>query len=593
MLGAEARSVVTTMVRTVRLSWSAADRSVRLALILGLSSVFASSVLTALAPVALSALVDSLSPRLATFSNSVSFALLAAYVGTISVSRALTEVRANIYGRAQQRLSCHISTRVFSHLIQLPIRYHHDHNPGMLSQNVVNGLSGIRLISLHIGNTLLPLLIESFIVLIVVLTVKSNVLLLLLLATSALYAFIYARGSKSMLKPARGVTSASADAAKALTEGILNYETVKSFNAEPLVRQRFQNAQEEADYFWGQLYQNRITMSLSATAVFSVSIALALGWSTYGVSTGRVSLGEFVLINAYMLRLSTPLEFLGAAIRDITEGSAYVQRLFRILDADMENAKGVTACETSNNATLEFRNVTFGYTESREVLKNISFSMPPGKTVAIVGPSGSGKSTIVKLLLRLYEPTSGDIILDGTEISKLSLTSLRNSISTVPQETILFNDTIANNITLGRSFDQHDIELAARTADISSTILSWPDGYATLVGERGLKLSGGERQRIAIARSVIKKPRLFIFDEATSSLDSHTEWSILAQLAQVANRTTTLVIAHRLATIAHADAILVLVNGEIVEQGTHAELVARDGPYSSLWWAQHRVAVQA
>jgi ATP-binding cassette subfamily B protein len=334
-------------------------------------------------------------------------------------------------------------------------------------------------------------------------------------------------------------------------------------------------------------------LGLTVGCIFTTSVALSLAWAAHSVTLGTLSVGEFALVNAYMLRLAAPLEMLGTAITDMSEGAAYMKRLLDLLDTDVEPGSGTHDVAPRCKGSLEFRGVSFGYRKDRTVLNDISFTVPAGSTIAIVGPTGAGKSSLAKLLLRLYEPTSGRILLDGIDIAALSPHELRAAVSIVPQDTVLLNDTIAKNIALGTPSTPHDIEAAAQIAGMDSTIRNWPDEYATVVGERGLKLSGGERQRIAIARAILRNPHVLVFDEATSSLDAHTERAVLRNLRQRIHHPTTLVIAHRLSAVVDATTILVLADGALVEQGSHAALLVQNGWYASLWRAQRSTPVPA
>lgn len=556
-------------------------------------TVLLSSLLTGLAPVALAALIDTVVPASTRLGHWTWVGLLLMYAGSLGSARILAELRASIYGRAQQRLYRRLGVRVFAHLMRLPLRYHHDNPLGAINQVVVNGLIGNRMIVHHIGYTLVPLLIETSIVGVVLARLHSGALLALFLCTAILYAVAFTRGIQAMQEPARRITATSMEANGVLTDSIVNYEAVKSFNAETQMRERYQRVLLENEARWTQWYQRRAVLGLTVACIFTTSVALSLAWAAHSVTLGTLSVGEFALVNAYMLRLATPLELLGAAIRDMSEGAAYMNKLLDLLDTDVEPVSGTQNVEPRCKGSLELRGVSFGYRKDRTVLNDISFTVPAGSTIAIVGPTGSGKSSLAKLLLRLYEPTSGKILLDGIDIATLSPHELRAAIAMVPQDTVLLNDTIAKNIALGTPCDARDIEAAAQIAGMDSTIRDWPDGYATVVGERGLKLSGGERQRIAIARAILRNPRILVFDEATSSLDAHTERAILRNLRQRTRPTTTLVIAHRLSAVVDAATIVVLSDGELVEQGCHAELLARNGWYASLWSTQRSLPVPA
>jgi ATP-binding cassette subfamily B protein len=443
----------------------------------------------------------------------------------------------------------------------------------------------------HLIYTILPSLVEFATIVAVLFAFGHPVYLLIYAAAAVSYAFAFAHGAAAVTEPARVASAAHVEAQAVLTDSLLNYETVKYFDAESAVYDKYDSALATTETAWGRFFARRTSNSLIVGLIFAVSIAAALGLAGYEVMRGSMTIGEFVLINSYMLRITVPLEMLGYAVRDVSQGLAFLQKLLELfrekpeLDAAPAIAGSASAC-----GELVFDQVSFSYRSDRAVLKDVSFSVPAGRTVAIVGTSGSGKSSIIRLLFRLCEPDKGQIRLDGVSISDMPLSRLRRSISVVPQDMVLFNDTIGNNIAFGRwgSTREH-VERAAYLANLHGFIATLPDGYETMVGERGLKLSGGERQRIAIARAAVKQPRIFVFDEATSSLDTRTEREILRNLMEVSQGCTTLVIAHRLSTIVHADEIIVLESGTIVERGTHSLLLQTNGAYAALWRVQHHI----
>jgi ATP-binding cassette subfamily B protein len=472
--------------------------------------------------------------------------------------------------------------------MNLPLRYHHERGSGAISQILVNGLLGCRLLLQHIVFTILPVIAALVTMAAVLLRFGSADLLAILLAAMAAYACTFGLGLLSMTSASRGVSTALVDIGEAVADSLQSCETIKCFNAEAWMRERFDRAQAEAEHRWQTLYRRKAAGGLAAAAVFAVALGAASTLAAAEIRRGTMTIGDFVLVNAYVLQLVRPLEMIGFALRDLAQASAYLEQMIDLLDQPVEpdrlDARPVTPRPDQG---LVFEGVSFSYRGGQPVLRDLNFSISPGRTVAIVGASGSGKSSLIRLLLRLYEPDAGTIRLGGVPISDMPLTALRDAIAVVPQDVVLLRDSIATNIGLGRSdIGQGDIERAARQAEIHETIMSWPDGYRTLVGERGLTLSGGERQRVAIARAALKQPRLFLFDEATSSLDTETERRILRSLRSLCRGTTTLVVAHRLSTILDADEILVLARGEIVERGGHATLVRNGGPYAAMWRAQ-------
>jgi ATP-binding cassette subfamily B protein len=372
--------------------------------------------------------------------------------------------------------------------------------------------------------------------------------------------------------------------AKAI-DSLLNYETVKYFSAEEREAQRYDRSMERYEGASVKAYTSLAVLNAGQAIVFSVGLAVAMALCAYGIEAGRNTVGDFVMINAMMIQLYQPLNFMGLVYREIKQAVIDIETMFFILSRrpEIEDRSGAPPLKVPAGS-IRFENVSFAYEPARQILSNVSFEVPAGRTVAIVGPSGAGKSTISRLLFRFYDVTSGRILIDGQDIRGITQQSLRAAIGMVPQDTVLFNDTIRYNIQYG-CWDASDAEVeeAARLAQIDGFIRLAPKGYDTEVGERGLKLSGGEKQRVAIARTILKAPPILLLDEATSALDSHTERDIQEALDRVARNRTTLVIAHRLSTIVGADEILVLDRGTIVERGTHSELLARGGLYASMW----------
>jgi ATP-binding cassette subfamily B protein len=376
-------------------------------------------------------------------------------------------------------------------------------------------------------------------------------------------------------------------------DSLLNYETVKYFGNEAHEARRFD---ESLAAYEKAAVKSQVTLNmlnLGQALIIAVGLVVVMLMSAYGVVAGQMSVGKFVLANTYLMQLYQPLNFLGFAYNTIKQGLVDMEQMFRLLNVDQEVVDRPGAIDLPGHLTdrppcdIEFRNVRFGYQPEREILKGITFTVPAGHKVAVVGPTGAGKSTLSRLLFRFYDVTSGHILIDGHDIRDYTQSSLRAAIGVVPQDTVLFNDTIRYNIAYGRpGATQDQIEHAARLAQVHDFVLRMPEGYDTRVGERGLKLSGGEKQRVAIARTILKDPRFLILDEATSALDTRTERDIEAALNAVSAQRTTLVIAHRLSTVVDADQIFVLVDGHIAERGTHRDLLARDGTYAAMWALQ-------
>jgi ATP-binding cassette subfamily B protein len=413
--------------------------------------------------------------------------------------------------------------------------------------------------------------------------------------TVCLYTWFTVKASDWRIRIRRAMNDSDTDANSKAIDSLLNFETVKYFGNEKMEAGRFDHAMERYEGAAIRIWTSLAWLNIGQIVIFTIGMTICMMMSAAAVLRGDQTIGDFVLINALLMQLSIPLNFIGFVYREIRQGLIDIEAMFALLDVapeivDKDNATTLTV----GGGAIRFDDVTFHYDAARPILKGISFEVPPGKSVAIVGPSGAGKSTIARLMFRFYDVTGGRITIDGQDVRDVTQESLRAAIGMVPQDTVLFNDTIAYNIRYGRpEADWPAIEEAARTAQIADFIDTLPDGYRTEVGERGLKLSGGEKQRVAIARTVLKAPSILILDEATSALDIHTERDIQAALDQVSSGRTTLVIAHRLSTVVHADEIIALDEGVIVERGTHDELLGRDGLYASMWNRQRQAAEAA
>ena len=596
----------------LRVLISEMDRAVVWRLGLTLTIVVAGGLLAGLAPLALKGVVDAVAAstehRIPNASTLV-FGLL--YLGALCSGRLLIEIRPLLASTAEQRLFARLRQRFFAHLLDLRLAFHLERRTGALVQTLQQATTGYQLIVVHLIDSVVPVLVEVVTVIVVLIHLGQSALMATFAATALAYVAVFALGTAGLRQRARDVSDASIDTQAMLTDSLLHCETIKCFNAEPAARDRLAKHSYELERRWLGLYRQRTCMGLAQTATFTVSVTVSLWLAGEAVAQGTLSVGGFVLANAYMLQVVRPLEMLGVAVRDLSQATALIRPLLDVLNQPTERSANASTelvkagdphvpgkTSTTNTANtpsspfkgpcISFQGVDFGYGNGN-VLKGLDLHIGAGRNVAIVGTSGSGKSSLVRLLLRLYDPMAGRILLDSIPLDKLPVTELRDMIGLVPQDVALLNDTIAGNIGIGRSGAQRrDIERAARIAHLHDFISKLPAGYDTLVGERGLKLSGGERQRIAIARAILRRPKVYVFDEATSMLDSQTEAAILRNVRQAATGCTTITIAHRLSTARDADEIVVLDNGKIAERGVHAALLASDGPYARLWHAQQR-----
>jgi ABC-type transport system involved in Fe-S cluster assembly fused permease/ATPase subunit len=579
-----------TLQEVLTLVWNEAGRFVKLRLAAAVLLVIIASALSGLGPVALKLIVDQLSGAAAASTVSVVL-LVGLYVLSQWLARSVGEIRGFIYARAERRMLRTLSERVFAHVLRLPLRFHLNRQTGAVTQVLTNGLQGYQLVVHTLVFSVLPIATEFATIVVVLSRLKQLVFLLFFCAAVVCYAVVFSFAANRVKKAARSASAAQVDAIASLTDGILNYETVKYFAAETVVQQKVGSALIRTEGEWVRFYRQFAIYGLCVAMIYSAFLGLSILYAASETRDQRMSIGAFVLINTYMLQIVRPVEMLGLAVQSLSEGLAYLDKLLELFHQKPEElALGDTAALTGPSS-LEFVQVGVSYRPDQTILKEVSFRIPAGRTLAIVGHSGSGKSTIVRLLTRLLESDGGRILLDGVPISQLSLTRLRESIAVVPQDTVLFNETIAHNIAFGKAGStREEVEDAARLAHLHDFIMTLPEGYATVVGERGVKLSGGEKQRVSIARAAIKRPRIYVFDEATSSLDTQTERLILRSIKEISHHSTTLVIAHRLSTVVHADQIVVLDAGVVVEQGTHESLLEANGRYAALWHAQQQVS---
>lgn len=568
--------------------WIASDPAARRLTSAALLLLLGSSVISASAPLIFTWLLDRLESPFGVVALKEMAFLTMAYVAAHWVARSLGEMRAMYHGRADQRITRRLSSRFFSHVISLPLSYHLEQKAGAVGRTLTNGLLGYRVLLHHLVNSILPVAIE-LITIGAILAYRGHMLFYFIIGSSAAaYAAVFWRSAQRVSGPAAEVSNESIRADALLTEALLNVETVKAINGEKEVRDSYIAALSRTEQRWVTLYKRRAENGLLAAFVFVVSLGSAVYLGALEVVEGSMSLGELVMVNAYIVQVVRPLELLGFAFRDAVQGVAFVRNMSDLLSEASElDQVSPRAKKGPWRGEVVLNDVSLAHAFGPYVLKQIHLTIPAGRTLAVVGASGSGKTALARLIVRLFTPTRGELYLDGIPFSHIPAAEIRGAVALVAQDVSLFDTTIKNNIAFGRpGATMGEVVEAAQAAGVHDFIKELPNGYETEVGERGYKLSGGERQRIAIARAAIRSPAVLIFDEVTSALDSKSEQLVLSSLAKISRSRTTVIIAHRLSTIAHADEIIVLDRGRIVEVGEHRSLVRADGVYASMWRLQ-------
>lgn len=519
----------------------------------------------------------------------VPVALLVGYGALRLMTSAFTELRELVFAKATQGAARTIALETFQHLHALSLRFHLARQTGGMTRDIERGVRGIESLISYSLYSIVPTLIEVALVL-SILAVKFDAWFAwITLAALSFYIFFTVRITEWRTHFRKQANEFDSAAHTKAIDSLLNYETVKYFGNEAYEANRYD---ESLERLRKARLKSQTSLSLLNTGqqlIIAAALVAMLWRATQGVVDGRMTLGDLVMINAFMIQLYIPLNFLGVLYREIKQSLTDLDKMFVLMDREreVEDMPNATELNCENGALLKFESVSFAYEPDRPILHNISFEIPSGKTVAVVGPSGSGKSTLARLMFRFYDVQQGRITINGQDIRQVTQHSVRKALGIVPQDTVLFNDTVAYNIGYGRTGStQDEIETAAKAARIHDFIASTPKGYATSVGERGLKLSGGEKQRVAIARTLLKNPPILVFDEATSALDSANERAIQAELASAAQNKTTLVIAHRLSTVVDAHEILVMEAGHIIERGNHAQLLQLNGRYAQMWALQ-------
>ena len=561
--------------------------------ILALACLILAKLANVTVPLVLKDIVDSLDS-----SQNAIIVLPVALVLTYGAIRVATvlfgELRDAIFAKVTQSSIRRVALKVFRHLHTLSLSFHLDRQTGGISRDIERGSRGISFLLNFMVFNILPTLIEITLIAVILFANYSLWFAIIPFATAAIYIAFTLIVTEWRMKYRREMNEMDSKANTRAIDSLLNFETVKYFGNEEYEAQRYDENLQVWERAAVKSQTSLASLNVGQGVIIAVGITILMMMASDGVVDGSLTIGDLVLVNAYLLQMFIPLNFLGFVYRQIKHSLADMEKMFKLLDEnqdikDSDNAKALKI----NGGAVTFERVGFTYKSDRNILDEVNFTIPAGQKVAVVGPSGAGKSTLLRLLFRFYDATEGRVMIDGQDIRNVTQDSLRQAIAIVPQDTVLFNDSIYYNIAYARpDASREEVEAAAAMANLSRFIELLPDGFETLVGERGLKVSGGEKQRIAIARAILKKPVIMVFDEATSALDSESEQLILKALREVAIEHTTLVIAHRLSTIVDADQILVMEHGRIIERGTHQELLTDKGSYATMWQLQQQERIQ-
>jgi ATP-binding cassette, subfamily B, heavy metal transporter len=577
------------MRRVMPLLWPKGEAWLKLRVAVAFSMIVAGKLLNVAVPVIYKEVVDALSAR-PNAAVTVPMALIGGYGILRLLSAATGEIRDYVFAKVQERALRLVSVGVLQHVHSLSLRFHLDRQTGGLSRAIERGTNAIEVLLTYLLFRIAPIALELALVAGVLWSYFNFAIAAAVCAVVVAYGVFTATATQWRLKFRREMNTQDREANARAIDSLLNYETVKYFANEPHEIERFDAAKR---HYVAAAIANQASLSafnIGQAAILSVGVVAVMLMAAYGVIQGRMTIGDFVMVNAYLLQLYSPLNMLGWVWRTLRQSFTDIEQMYGLLAerSEIPDAPNAPALRRGPGRIV-FERVCFAYDPRRPILDEVSFAIEPGRTLAIVGPTGSGKTTLARLLFRFYDPQAGLILIDGQDLRSVTQDSLRRAIGVVPQDTVLFNDSLYYNIVYGRvDATAAEVEEAARRAQLADFVAKIPEGFATRVGERGLKLSGGEKQRVAIARVILKNPEILIFDEATSSLDSHTEHEIQKSLREVSAHHTTLVIAHRLSTVVDADEILVLEDGRIVERGTHEGLLARNGTYAGMWERQQR-----
>ena len=573
--------------------WPTNRKDLRLRVVISIICMILAKVTSVFTPLILGKSVDSLND----LSNginlliSIPIALIISYGITRVASFLFGEMRDSFFSKVSQNAIRDVALTLFKHLHSLSLQFHLTRQTGGLSRFIDRGTKGIEFLLRYVLFNVVPTFIEIILVTLILFFLYGYLYAIITFITIVIYVVLTFSITQWRIQFRRDMNSADNAISTKMVDSLLNFETVKYFNNEKHEFNRLDESLEKYEFAANKSRYSLSVLNVAQTLVIMTGITIMLVMTTFGIKNNVISVGGFVVINAYMLQLYQPLNFLGTVYREIRQALIDMENMFNLLDEKSNITNDGDVILAQDKSEIEFKNVKFGYDKKRVILNGVSYKVPNGKKVAIVGPTGAGKSTISRLLFRFYDPIEGDITINNENLRSVNQESLRQKIGVVPQDTVLFNDTIYYNIAYGNPLaPKEDIYNAANVAGIHNFIESIPDKYNTLVGERGLKLSGGEKQRVAIARTILKNPSIFFFDEATSALDSSTEKEIQENLEKISKGKTTLVIAHRLSTAADADNIIVLDKGEIVEEGTHEELLKLGKLYLEMWEKQKKIS---
>ncbi|WP_338147675.1 ABCB family ABC transporter ATP-binding protein/permease [Neoroseomonas terrae] len=576
--------------------WPKGETELRIRVVGALVLLAAAKAANVVVPMLYARAVDALAPQSGVGAAlTVPVALLLCYGLMRVLAAAFGELRNAVFAKVQARAARRVALEVFEHMHALSMRFHMDRATGGLSRVIERGVRGIATSLNFLLFNIIPTIVEILLVAIILWWLFAASFALVMLGTIAGYVVFTLLFTNWRLRFRRTMNETDEEANTKAVDSLLNYETVKYFNNETHEARRYEDSltRYERAYVRSEITLNLLNAGQALIMALGLTVTMLLAGRN--IAQGHMTVGDLVMVNAYLLQLYQPLNILGFAYREIKQGLTDMEEMFRLLSvpAEVQDAPGAPPL-ARGPGEIRFEDVRFGYRPDRVILKGVSFTVPPGRMLAIVGPTGAGKSTVSRLLFRFYDATGGAVRVDGQDVRGVTQASLRQAIGVVPQDTVLFNDTIRYNIAYGRpGATDAEVEEAARHAQVHDFVMRLPDGYATRVGERGLKLSGGEKQRVAIARTILKDPRILILDEATSALDTRTEQEIQAALRDVSRNRTTLVIAHRLSTVVEADEIIVLQDGRIAERGTHASLIAEDGLYAEMWRRQAQAVAAA